>query len=354
MGKFSSWLGRFRNWQERQTLQSDPMLSTFLASLDVRLRRIEPPGSGDANPVRDAAVTEITRALRDFSTNFATSSSSARWTEAYRIEMLLAQVEPAATLANELKRHVAEAFEEKVSTAVRLSAAADAAIALYSDPKNPASPLPNGDAVLRALLLETLEDVQWTIQRKHYSRPIRKSATKRIVLFGMFAFVLFMLPYIRLYYQLAHAHPNPVDTWGWLPIFTAATAGLFGAMFSRLLYLQTNWEILTTGGLQNARDWSSIFLRAFVGMIGAVVVFFFLRSGVISGALFPDFKAIGLERFDYPTDKELKVVLHLHYPSKDWALLVVWSFLAGFSERLVPSILQDSENSLGKAPSQKT
>src|SRR5215208_614694 len=133
MGNVSSWLGRFRTRQERQTRPSDPMLSCFLSSLDVRLRTVEPSGSADASPVRDNAVTEITRALRDFSTNFAASSSSDAWTEAYRIERLLAQVEPAATLPSQLKRHVAEAFEEKVSTAVRLSAAADSAIALYSD-----------------------------------------------------------------------------------------------------------------------------------------------------------------------------------------------------------------------------
>jgi hypothetical protein len=38
--------------------------------------------------------------------------------------------------------------------------------------------------------------------------------------------------------------------------------------------------------------------------------------------------------------------LSLILPNADLALLVVWSFLAEFSERLVPSILQSAEGSI--------
>jgi hypothetical protein len=132
------------------------------------------------------------------------------------------------------------------------------------------------------------------------------------------------------------------------------TAGLFGALFSRLLYLQSNWNVLSIGGLKDARDIWSIFLRGCVGMTGAVIVSFFLQSGIIAGGLFPDFSQIGMEEKLYPlVDKDPNGTLnslHIIYPSKSLALLVVWSFLAGFSERLVPSILQETENKIGRKP----
>ena len=149
-----------------------------------------------------------------------------------------------------------------------------------------------------------LEGLHWAFQRKFYSRPIRKGATTRIVACGMLAFAGFVLPYVLLYVRLWRGRANPTGGWGWLPLYSALAAGLFGALFSRLLYLQQNWDALTIGGLKDARDFISIFLRGCVGMTGAVIV--------------------------------------------SLALLVVWSFLAGFSERLVPSILKDTETSLGK------
>ncbi len=36
-------------------------------------------------------------------------------------------------------------------------------------------------------------------------------------------------------------------------------------------------------------------------------------------------------------------------PGKDFALLIVWSFLAGFSEVLVPNLLQDTAKRVDNA-----
>ncbi len=170
----------------------------------------------------------------------------------------------------------------------------------------------------------------------------------------MGAFLLFMLPYLALYYNLWRTEPVKISSWAWLPIYSVATTGLFGALFSRLLYLQSNWDALSIGGLKDAREFASIILRACVGMIGAVIVFFFLKSGVIGGGLFPDFSQIGVEEFIFPDKSTAEPTsFRLYYPSKSWALLVVWSFLAGFSERLVPSILRDTETTISKSPTQK-
>jgi hypothetical protein len=90
-------------------------------------------------------------------------------------------------------------------------------------------------------------------------------------------------------------------------------------------------------------------------MTGAVVVYYFLLSGGIGGGLFPDFQKLGLHQlmFKDPSGGDEAVALRLILPNAQLALLVVWSFLAGFSERLVPSILQTTEASLGESVGQR-
>jgi hypothetical protein len=339
------------------TTSLDPMLSYFLSLLDVRFRRITPTITPGSDPVKDDTLKEISRVLAEFQTTFREPGhEDDPWNQAYRLERLFVLIEPPDHLWLELKRRLAEAAEENVGSAARLASAAETLAPQVLDPKTPQGLLPGGDAAVRSLLLEILEDTHWTIQRKFYSRPIRKKATARIVWFGMGAFSLFMLPYLALYYNLSRADPVYSSSWAWLPIYSVATTGLFGALFSRLLYLQSNWDALTIGGLKDAREYASITLRGCVGMIGAVIVFFFLKSGVIGGGLFPDFSQIGIEEFTFPDKLAAGQVPHsfrLYYPSKAWALLVVWSFLAGFSERLVSSILRDTETTISKFPTQK-
>jgi hypothetical protein len=110
-----------------------------------------------------------------------------------------------------------------------------------------------------------------------------------------------------------------------------------------------NWNILSFDELKDAREFSSILLRGIVGMSGAVIVYFFLQSGLLGGELVPKFKDIHLLQRAPDAENTGTVALRLVFPNPELALLVIWSFLAGFSERLVPSILQSTEATLGQA-----
>ena len=328
----------------------------------MRTRDIERTIGNDAE--KRAVLSEIKDALTKFEATFnepLREPNYKAWNEAYRLERLIAVIEPGDNLLPELRRRVAQALQEKVTSATRLSAALEAALPQTFDTnETPPKLRPHGEAIPRAMLLETLKDIHWSYQRKFFSRPILRSATRKIVFLGFVAFLLFICPYVVLYGMLAMRPPPAFHEWAWLPLWSAVTAGLFGALFSRLLYLQMNWASLSVGGLKDARDLTSILLRCCVGMTGAVIMSFFLQANIVSGALFPHFDQIGLVEIFFPVreispDQNLGSLLPLHlvYPSQGLALLVMWCFLAGFSERLVPSILQETASSLGESVASK-
>jgi hypothetical protein len=329
----------------------DTMLGYFLSILAVRALQVQPTVSGD--PARQALFAELQSSLDTFSSRFSASAAPANdaaWTEAYRMERVLALVEPPSNLVAELKRQTAEAVEEGIPAASRLVTALEAALPVSVDTSNsPPSLRPGGEGILRALLLQTLEELHWNSQRKFYARPIQKSATYRIVYLGLAAFLLFLFPYGFIYVSIFRGQEPALASWSGLPLYTALTAGLFGAFFSRLLYLQQNWNTFTLGAIMDARDFTSILLRGCVGMTGAAIVYFFLQSGAMNGALFPKFGEVGFDQVSFPKDAATPVIpIRLFFPNAALALLVVWCFLAGFSERLVPSILESTESTLGK------
>jgi len=80
---------------------------------------------------------------------------------------------------------------------------------------------------------------------------------------------------------------------------------------------------------QLERGNSGIYLSPFLGGVFALVLFFLFAGGFVMGDLFPkvtvdSLLVSGIESLEY----------------KDMAKIVIWSFLAGFAEKLVPDRLQ--------------
>ncbi|WP_147157220.1 multidrug efflux MFS transporter [Reyranella soli] len=348
------------------------------------------PDSGNATANADADIAAsiarrkamLAQVKKDFKSLKAKSTQPIAveemgrlWNEANRIERLTVYIEPTECLWEEVRRRLGEAADENILALARLQGAADMLAPLVLDSNTPGKLKLDFEDQVRALLLDILEETHWDVQRKFYSRPIRKVATRRIVCFGTGAFLMLLAPFLMIYFYSWWSDIKAVESWSGMPLYAAVTAGLFGALFSRLLYLQQRWDTLTIGGLKDARDRMSIVLRGCVGMTGAVVVFFFMMAKVVDGPLFPNFQQIGLDLASYEQQSEkprtnptgaaqvqvATTELHpgftaksefanfrLIFPSKNLALLIVWSFLAGFSERLVPTILQDTEASIRK------
>jgi hypothetical protein len=94
-----------------------------------------------------------------------------------------------------------------------------------------------------------------------------------------------------------------------------------------------------------SRSWFQILLIPVYGGIFALVLYLAFLGGIVEGALFPRF-SIPPFNTPYPSSDDMRTLFTSTYPSTgtDFAKLIFWSFIAGFSERLVPQIISRTEN----------
>jgi hypothetical protein len=331
----------------------EPILEFFLSTLDVRANAIAPRIVGDTG--KETLLTKVQAKLVNFTYS---DPIDELWSQAWYLERLLALIEPPDGLFLELNRRTNEAIERGIPTSVRLKKTLDSASTdLYTTSKPPKLK-DNAELSVRMLLLDALEEIHWTYKRRFSARPLIKEATSRTIWVGIIAFCLFISPYVTLYVALCFQWINKTELsefWYGLPLWSALTAGLFGAFFSRLIFLQTSIASLSLEAIGDAREKRTIILRGLVGMCGALIVYFFLQSGLIQGSVFPRFNDLGIYRFAWPkVEKGTPEVSQgiqwlIILPSEQLSLLVVWCFLAGFSERLVPNILASTEKTLSDA-----
>jgi hypothetical protein len=359
----------FGIWAEKRRATEDEMLSLFLSMLDIRARSIESSVGQDAfsKSVLQDLKTGITK-LGEARVVAPGTSNALAWNEAYRLERLLALIEPTETLSLELDRRLNEAIAKKLPSVERLRLDVTAAKSgAYDNSKQPAMLNPGGDSKLRSAMINLLEEIHWDDQRKFYATPVMRTAVHRIVLLALLSFIAVVAPYALIFLRLFQHRLDLSVFWTALPLYTVITAGAFGAYFSRLITIHESGDGLSIRGLQTMKMWSSLFLRGAVGMCGAVVVFFFLKSGLVGGGLFPDFNLLGFDYSGYsgytphtaPNQTVEQMMAGLKdpdtirtiEPSQSLALLAMWSFIAGFSERLVPTILSKTEASFSGAAS---
>jgi uncharacterized integral membrane protein len=120
-------------------------------------------------------------------------------------------------------------------------------------------------------------------------------------------------------------------------ILVAMSSGFLGATFSMLIQNQRRVSEGTLEDLDAASNWHTLIVRGSVGLGAAVILYFFFESGLLEGSLWPDLQKLAFNNLESTRSAGVDV------PNQHWCLLVIWCFLAGFSETLVPNILKRTE-----------
>jgi hypothetical protein len=196
----------------------------------------------------------------------------------------------------------------------------------------------------QALLAKLLRDTHNRYAERRLEREERWKAAGRmarlgVLLTGLVVGILIVLglePSFRFWgaaYNLDHvalARQNTV---------VCVFFGVLGAYLSRLIAFQNGSAKLSYDDLRNGYSGKYLFVRLLVGALSALIVYFVIAGRLIGGELFPAPEATGgFGPLWQPYDGA-----NYTGPTANFAKLIVWSFIAGFSERFLPDSLSTLE-----------
>lgn len=193
--------------------------------------------------------------------------------------------------------------------------------------------------------LQPLRDEAKALLDRAYRRYVllpkveqQRSAISRKMLMWVGGVALFLWACVFLYRHTDQTWLGTVS----IAYLTAAIAGSLGATVSTLMRLQKIdtrreplmlWMSLQQGAV-------SLWLSPIFGALFGLIFLLLMRAGLVSGALFPDFT-----KGDWPNSG-----LHIAFENcpghaacgaiyKDFTWIIMWTFAAGWAERLVPDVI---------------
>ncbi len=232
--------------------------------------------------------------------------SARTWKNAYEIERLLVEIYDDPTLDFEIGCKLIEAKRDLYESENKF----------YQDN----IPDPDNIAAKRAFLSRLVNDLQWRGSIKETMRANSRAVHNLTAL----VFILSIIPFFLVVVYLDHTRLYH--------LYVAIASGIWGASFSMLISLKDRINESNLDGLRVQRGIGYMLSRPTIGLGAASILYYFLRADLLQGSMFPDMSQSILD-------------------AKNFSLLIVWSFLAGFSEKFIPNLLSKTEQKAESAVS---
>ncbi len=191
------------------------------------------------------------------------------------------------------------------------------------------------DRQKQTLLSKLIEDLQWHKQQLIVKQETIYKVWAKAGYGFIFSFFLFFLP--ALIPGLGEALLSAGKGAGRaLNIYTALSSGALGAAFTMIISVRKRIANASTEGLFIMQSHTFVASRIITGIGGGLILYYFLQSGILEGGIFPRFVSVA---------GHYGPVL-IADGDKQFSLLVIWCFIAGFSETMIPSMILKTEQQL--------
>jgi hypothetical protein len=259
--------------------------------------------------------------------------ATGNWAIPNEIESLLARLYPPAELEAELDSAFATA--DRIAVPSRDSLRKRAAAATLPDEK-------------QAVLATLLRDTHNRYAARRSERIARRIVALRMArlglwLTGLIAVVLLVFGFQPEFEVNGTLHSLNYGDLAKHNTIVCVFFGVLGAYLSRLIAFQNTAASQSFDDLENGYAAHFIFVRLLVGGLCALVLYFLIAGRLLAGELFPEPIIADGEGFGALWKFYDDQGTAYSGPTSNFAKLIVWSFIAGFSERFLPDHLSALE-----------